>query len=77
MLLASEAHQQAQTVILKHQTDELKKIDECIRLSIKEGLMSYTYDGSISQITKKELERCGYTIECGRQYNESYTVIKW
>lgn len=77
MLLASEARKQAKEIIYKHNTDELKKIDSEIKQAVLSGKMEYSFEGHISDDAKLELERCGYIIHIGSQYNECYVNIKW
>ena len=36
-----------------------------------------TYEGYASKLVRKFLESKGFKIECGDQYNQSYTVISW
>ena len=77
MLFAHEAAQKTQEVIEQHKTDELKKIEEGINREINLGRFIYNYSGYISTEARRELERCGYVVETGSQYNEGYVVIKW
>ena len=77
MILACEARKKAQEIVFQHQTDELIKADSHIREAVIRGEMSCTFTGKISEQTRKELERCGYKINTGMQYNEGYVSIKW
>ena len=77
MLLASEARRIAEETIHNHATQELSSIDKKIVESCKNGETRCSFDGSISPVTRKELERCGYKVETGSQYNESYVIITW
>lgn len=77
MLFAHEAARKAKEVIEQHKTDELKKIEDGINREINLGRFVYNYSGYISTEARKELERCGYIVETGSQYNECYVVIKW
>lgn len=49
--------------------------------SIKEAIMSgksyIRYDGSLYIDVKIELEKLGYRLESGTQYNDSFYVIRW
>lgn len=38
---------------------------------------SITYQGYAPKLVRKFLENKGFKIECGDQYNQSYTVISW
>ena len=77
MLIASEAAKQSRLVVLKHQTEELMKIDKGIRDEVAKGSTEYIYDGSISEAAKNELERCGYKVSVCSQYNIDFVRIKW
>lgn len=77
MLLASEARDLANQVIYNHQSEEFRKITAGIEREAKAGKFGFSYSGRISPDNRKELERCGYTVEIGRQYNEEYVYIKW
>ena len=76
-MIASEARRKSLDVILKHETDELKKIDSMIQEAVRHGEFSCSYDGNISASAKSELERCGYKVITGLQYNEGYVIIRW
>ena len=41
------------------------------------GEFRCSFEGTISATTKRELERCGYTVIMNSQYNQSYVIIKW
>ena len=77
MITADEAAKQSMLVIYKHETEELKRIEDGIKSRIALGEREYNYDGYISQNAKKEMERCGFSVETGSQYNQGYVVIKW
>ena len=38
---------------------------------------SITYQGYVPKLVRKFLESKDFKIECGDQYNQSYTVISW
>ena len=48
-----------------------------INEAIMRGEFKCSFEGTISTTTRKELERCGYTVIVGAQYNQSYVIIKW
>lgn len=77
MILASVAAQKSVEVIQNHEIEELKDIDKRINKACSNGLRSIYLDTMISVKARKELKRCGYKVESGSQYNESYTVISW
>lgn len=82
MITAVEAATRTIELIKNHEIDELKTIDERINKSIKKGERSCYYDGIISSVARQELERLGYRVEVGRQYNEyyvneCYVIIRW
>ena len=77
ILTASKARKIAEETIQDHVTQELSSIDKKIMESCKNGKTRCSFSGSISSVTRKELERCGYKVETGSQYNESYVIITW
>ena len=77
MLLAYQAARRTQEVIRMRQTDELMRIEKGILQQINLGNFEYIYDGYISIETKEELERCGYKVATGSQYNQDWVRIKW
>lgn len=77
MLMATDAAKQSRDVVRKHQTEELKRIEDGIKSKIALGEDRYYYDGYISEVAKKEMERCGFVVEVGSQYNQGYVVIRW
>lgn len=77
MLFAHEAARKAKEAIEQHKIDELKNIEDGINKEASLGHFVYDYSGYISAEARKELERCGYVVETGSQYNEGYVVIKW
>jgi len=77
MLLASEAAEKAQKMIYQHRTEELQKIEQEIMARVERGKFEYAFDGYISNEAKNELERCGYKVVVGSQYNQGWVIIKW
>ena len=77
MMLASEAARKSNEVIKRHETEELKKIDALIEKEVMSGRRYVSYDGTISKNARAELERLGYKVEVGSQYNEGYVMIEW
>jgi len=77
MLTAQEARKQSEENIKTHTTFELKEIEKGIRQEISKGHMQYAYEGYISEPTCEELQRCGFTVKIGSQYNAGYVIISW
>ena len=77
MISANEAAYKSQEVIMKYATDELQRIDAGIAKEISKGRRSYSYDGYISPEGKSELEKLGYKVTTGSQYNQGYVIISW
>ena len=77
MITAVEAATRTIELIKNREIDELKTIDDRINKSIKKGERHFCYGGVISSVARQELERLGYSVEVGRQYNESYVIIRW
>ena len=77
MLLANEAAKKTREAIRNHQTEELKKIEDGIMKEINSGNSYYAYEGYISPEAKRELKRCGYSVEIGSQYNQGWVRINW
>ena len=77
VLSAKEAATKSLEMISKHKTEELQKIDKLIKEAIQKGERKCSYDGYISESAQEELERLGYRVTKGTQYNEGYVVIYW
>ena len=45
--------------------------------AVKEGQFSVCGEGRMQEATKQELERLGYKVEMGSQYNDSYFSVSW
>ena len=77
MTSGDEARKKTFDIIYAHQTEELRKIDKMIDEAIMRGEFRCSLEGTISATTRHELERCGYKVLEGSQYNQSYVIIKW
>ena len=77
MLSAEEARTKAETAVAHYLEYELSFFAEKIEEACNEGKMSVSYDGTISRQVKEELEKLGYKVEIGSQYNQSYVLIGW
>ena len=77
MLLATEAREQTKHIIQTHATEEIEQLEKWIAQHIKNGDYEFSFNGYISPTAKEELERCGYTVTVGSQYNQGYVNISW
>ena len=77
MMLASEAVKKSDEVIRSHLTDELKRIDFLIDRAVMSGERRASFDGNISKNARAELERLGYKVKTGSQYNQEWVIIEW
>ena len=77
MISSDEARKKTFDIIYVHQTEELRKIDKMIDEAIMRGEFRCSLEGTISATTRQELERCGYKVLEGSQYNQNYVIIKW
>ena len=77
MLLATEAREQTKNIIQTHMTEELQYLEQQITQHINKGDYEFSFNGYISSTAKQELERCGYAVTIGSQYNQGYVRISW
>ena len=77
MITAKEAAEKAEYILRNALTTEFKDIERCIMEEVEDGRRSCSFDGSISKEARKELERLGYEVKTGSQYNKSYVIISW
>lgn len=77
MLSAKEAARMTDEVLEKGFTDELQEIEKCIERKIAKGEYTYSYEGYISLRAKSELNKLGYEVKTGSQYNQGYVIINW
>lgn len=77
MMLASEAAKKSDEVIRNHLTDELKRIDFLIDRAVMSGERRVSFDGNLSKNARAELERLGYKVKTGSQYNQEWVIIEW
>ena len=75
--LASEANKMANNVIDNRTTQQLAELSKLIRDAIADGKFSISEDGCLKPEIRKKLEKLGYKVETGNQYNESYYSISW
>ena len=76
MLTAKEAKKQAESIKLDF-TEELYEIEKCIDEAILLGCFSVTRAGYIHPNIRRYLEKYGYIVKTGSQYNEPYFSISW
>ena len=73
MISAKEAKQWADRCTNK----ELDEIDRMISDAAQEGKYSVYEEGNLQESTKRELERLGYKVETGSQFNDLYFMVRW
>lgn len=77
MISANEARSATYKNQKKNIVLELRKIEIEINSAIAKGSYDVYKNGTISKEATKELEKLGYKITIGSQYNESYYKISW
>ena len=76
MLTAREAKEKADSVKV-NLTEEFYAIEKHIEEAILLGCFSVTRAGYIHPSIRRYLEKYGYIVETGGQYNEPYFSIIW
>lgn len=74
---ASEANKMTKNAIDSCTAQQLAELSKLIRDAIADGKFSISEDGCLKPETRKKLEKLGYKIETGNQYNGSYYSISW
>jgi len=77
MISAKEARGQTELKIASEDEAKLLKIENLINDAINRGVCSINSNGHLSQTIKDELEKLGYKVYQGSQYNESYYTVSW
>ena len=77
MISAKEAREQSEDKSKQKDEIEIKCIEKQINDAINRGSNCINNDGCLSKTIKDELEKLGYKVYQGRQYNESYYSISW
>ena len=77
MLSAKEAKKKTQEITNRRISNELKEIENLINDAINLDCFSITRSGCLHSTIKEELEKYGYKVETGNQYNEFYHRISW
>lgn len=73
MISAKEAKQWAD----RYASKELDRIYRMISDAALEGKYSVCGEGNLQESTKRELEKLGYKVETGSQFNDLYFVVSW
>lgn len=73
MISAKEAKQWAD----RYASKELDRINKIVSDAAQEGKYSVYEEGNLQESTKRELERLGYKVEAGSQFNDLYFMISW
>ena len=73
MISAKEAKQWAD----RYASKELDRINKIVSDAAQEGKYSVYEEGNLQESTKQELERLGYKVETGSQFNDLYFMISW
>lgn len=77
MISAKEARKQSDQNKQNILNKEIITIEKEMNNEISKGNNNVYIDGSISLNARQMLERLGYDVKCGSQYNESYVNIEW
>lgn len=73
MISAKEAKQWTD----RYASKELDRIYRMISDAALEGKYSVYGEGNLQESTKRELEKLGYKVETGSQFNDLYFMISW
>ena len=74
---AHEANNMTKHVIDGRTTQQLAELSKLIRAAIADGKFSISLNGYLKSEIQKKLEKLGYKVETGTQYNESCYSISW
>lgn len=77
MISAKEAKEQSEQNFRSKLNKEIEMIEQKILNATIQGQDCVCIGSAISAGAKQMLEQLGYKVECGQQYNESYTDIEW
>lgn len=77
MISEKEAKEQSDKKLQADIDEKMIEIENQIKQAISVGELSICIDTCISKPAKKLLERLGYKVERGIQYNNFYTFIDW
>jgi hypothetical protein len=77
MISAKEARKQTRLSRVSEDEVELLRIENEIKDAMNRGVCFIHSNGYLSKTIANELEKLGYKIYQGSQYNESYCSISW
>lgn len=77
MISATEAKRITTEAKSNRLEQELRTIEDEIKIAIMDGKDTCYIDRDISPQAKDALQELGYTVSCGSQYNQSYVRISW
>ena len=77
MISAKQAREQSEHYAEIKLDKEIEIIEQKIFYATIQGKNCIYIEPAISTSAKQMLKQFGYKVECGQQYNESYTNIKW
>lgn len=77
MLNAKEAREVIDKGKYQKAQEQMKEIEELIENAIKNGKFMINGEGTLETSNRQVLEKLGYKISTGSQYNEIYYSISW
>lgn len=77
IITASEAEKKTRNNINNCTKKGLIEIMEQIDKAIEDCKFSISSDGYLKSETKQMLEKLGYKVEIGSQYNKAYYIVSW
>ena len=77
MILASDAKRRTQEQLSYMTSIEIDHIMEKIEEAISKGEFSISTNGSLSASCRQKLEKLGYKVDTGIQYNEAWYNVSW
>lgn len=77
MISAKEARKQSEQNFKSRLDEEIEMIEQKILNEITQGKCHVNFAPAISTDAKQILEKLGYKVKYGQQYNENYTNIEW
>ena len=77
MISASDAKRRTQEQLNYMASIEVDNVMEQIEKAISNGKFVLYMDGSLSKHCRETLEKLGYKVGSGSQYNESYYTVSW
>jgi hypothetical protein len=77
MISAEEARKETSKNLETFSTVQLRNIEKKIKEAIEQGSYSISCDGYLAGQSMNVLEKAGFKIDIGRQYNELYYSISW